>query len=169
MSPLKGLQLSGITNISMGVQGGAQIAGVLNVSAGTMRGFQLAAYNYAETQNGLQLGIFNVADKHPKGWQVGILNYTKDKGGKKIGLINVNPETSIDFMIFGGTSSKINAGIRFRNKSTYSIAGVGTHFMGLDSKFSSSHSVATLALPILRLSIRIPMILPSACLLSRPV
>ena len=138
MSPLKGLQLAGITNISMGVQGGAQLAAVLNVSGGMMRGFQFATYNYAESLNGLQLGVINVAESHPKGWQVGIFNFTKDKGGKKIGLVNVNPETSIDYLLFGGTSSKINAGIRFRNKSTYNLISLGTHYMGFDDDFSGS-------------------------------
>lgn len=28
--------------------------------------------------------------------------------------------------------------LRFRNRSTYNIIGIGTHYMGLDSKFSGS-------------------------------
>ena len=137
-SPMQGLQLSGVSNISMGVQSGLQLSTVLNVSSGTMSGMQLGTYNYAEQLNGLQLGIFNVATSHPKGWQVGIMNYTKDCGGHKIGLVNVNPTTTIDFMAYGGTSTKLNAALRFRNKSTYSILGMGTHFMGFDEKFSGA-------------------------------
>lgn len=82
--------------------------------------------------------MFNVATSHPKGWQVGIMNYTKDTGGRKIGLINVNPSTTVDFMVYGGTSTKINGAVRFRNKSTYSILGMGTHFMGFDDDFSGA-------------------------------
>ena len=137
-SPMRGVQLSGVTNISMGVEKGLQAAALLNVSSGLMRGTQVSAYNYAEELNGLQLGVFNVATSHPKGWQVGIMNYTKDGGGHKIGLINVSPETTIDVMAYGGTSTKMNGAIRFRNKSTYNILGLGTHFMGFDEDFSGA-------------------------------
>ena len=137
-TPMQGVQLSGVSNISMGVKSGLQLAGLLNVSASTMSGMQLGAYNYATGLNGLQLGVFNVAGFHPKGWQVGIMNYTKDTGGRKIGLINVNPATTVDFMAYGGTSTKLNAAVRFRNKSTYSILGLGTHFMGFEEDFSGA-------------------------------
>ena len=43
-------------------------------------------------------------------------------------------------MAFGGNTSKINAAMRFCNRSTYSIVGVGTHYMGLDKKFSGALS-----------------------------
>lgn len=135
-TPLRGMQLSGITNITMGVEKGLQLASLLNVSAGTMSGMQLGAYNYTNELNGLQLGAINVATSHPKGWQVGIINYTKDTSGRKIGLVNVNPSTTVDFMVYGGTSTKINGAVRFRNHSTYSIIGIGTHFMGFDDHFS---------------------------------
>ena len=135
-SPMRGLQISGITNITMGVEKGLQAAGLLNVSSGDMSGWQVGAYNYADKLDGLQLGIFNVAVSHPKGWQVGLLNYSKDTEGRKIGLVNVNPETTIDVMGFFGTSSKLNTAIRFRNRSTYNIVGLGTHYMGFDNDFS---------------------------------
>ena len=137
-SPMRGFQLSGITNISMGVENGVQLAGLLNISSGYMRGFQLGTYNYADQLNGAQFGVFNVAESHPKGWQIGIVNYSKDTEGHKIGLINVNPKTTIDVMAFGGTSSKINSAIRFRNHSTYNIIGLGTHYMGFDKDFSGA-------------------------------
>ena len=88
--------------------------------------------------NGLQFGVFNVAESHPKGWQVGLVNYTKDRDGRKIGLVNVNPKTIVDVMAYEGTSSKLNLGVRFRNRSTYSIIGVGTHYMGFDENFSGA-------------------------------
>ena len=137
-SPMRGFQLSGVTNISMGVENGIQAAGLLNVSSGYMRGLQLGAYNYADELNGAQIGVFNVAEAHPKGWQIGLVNYTKDNEGHKIGLVNVNPETTIDVMTFGGTSSKLNGAVRFRNESTYSILGLGTHYMGFDEDFSGA-------------------------------
>lgn len=135
---LRGIQVSGVTNISSGVEKGIQLAGIVNVSAGYMRGLQLAAYNYADSLNGTQIGLINVARTHPRGWQVGLLNYTRDTIAYKIGLVNINPNTRIDYMAFGGTTSKINGALRFRNRSTYNIIGIGSHYMGLDSKFSGA-------------------------------
>lgn len=137
-SRLQGIQLSGVTNISRGVDKGLQIAGAVNVSASYMRGLQLAPYNYADTLNGSQIGLVNVALNHPRGVQVGLVNYTRDTIAHKIGLVNINPKTRIDFMAFAGTTSKLNGALRFRNRSTYNIIGVGSHYMGLDSKFSGA-------------------------------
>lgn len=137
-SPMRGFQLSGITNISMGVENGIQAAALLNVSSGYMRGVQLGAYNYADELNGAQIGIFNVAEAHRKGWQIGLVNYTKDTEGHKIGFVNVSPKTTIDVMGFLGTSSKLNTAIRFRNRSTYNVIGLGTHYMGFDEDFSGA-------------------------------
>ena len=137
-TPMSGLQVSGITNISMGVKNGTQVAGLLNVSSGYMRGMQLSAYNYADQLNGAQVGLVNVAEQHRKGWQVGIINYTKDSEGHKIGLVNVSPTTTVDVMAYGGNSTKLNGAFRFRNQSTYSIIGLGTHFMGFDEDFSGA-------------------------------
>ena len=136
--PFKGVQLSGITNIATGVDHGLQLTGILNVSAGYMRGAQMAAYNYADSLNGTQIGLVNVARTHPRGWQVGVINYSRDTIAHKLGLVNVNPQTAIDYMLYGGTATKGNAAIRFRNRSTYSIMGAGTHYMGLDEKFSGA-------------------------------
>lgn len=135
---LHGVQMSGITNISSGVEKGIQMAGIVNVSAGYMRGLQLAAYNYSDSLNGTQIGLINVARTHPRGWQVGLVNYTRDTIAYKIGLVNINPRTRIDYMAFAGTTSKINGALRFRNRSTYNIIGIGSHYMGLDSKFSGA-------------------------------
>ena len=137
-SPMRGVQISGITNISMGVENGIQAAGLLNISSGYMRGLQVSGYNYADELNGAQIGIINVAEAHPKGWQIGLVNYTKDTEGHKIGLVNVNPSTTVDVMAYGGTSSKLNSAIRFRNRSTYNIIGLGTHYMGFDEDFSGA-------------------------------
>ena len=133
-----GLQLSGINNITHGMNKGLQLSPLLNVSSGKMNGWQMGAINYADSLNGAQIGVFNVARKRPKGWQVGIVNLSYDTIGHKIGLVNINPTTTIDYMFYGGSSTKTNIAARFRNKSTYNIIGVGTHFMGLDSKFSGA-------------------------------
>lgn len=137
-SPFRGVQLSGISNISMGVRRGMQLSAMLNVSSGYMRGLQTAAYNFADSLNGTQIGLINVALAHPKGWQVGLVNVTRDTVAHKLGLVNVNPKTTIDYMFFGGTATKCNAAVRFRNRSTYNIIGMGTHYMGLDEKFSGA-------------------------------
>lgn len=137
-TPMCGLQISGLTNIAMGVEKGMQLSMAANISSGYMRGVQLAAYNYTDTLNGSQIGVFNAALSHPKGVQIGIINYTRDTIANKIGLININPKTHIDLLTFAGSTSKLNMALRFRNRSTYGIFGVGTHYMGFDEDFSGS-------------------------------
>lgn len=133
-----GLQLSGVSNITSGMDRGLQLSGILNVSSGMMRGWQWGAVNYADSLDGVQIGAFNVARKRPRGWQVGLVNLSYDTIGHKIGLVNINPTTVIDLMMYGGSSTKTNLAVRYRNRSTYNVIGVGTHFMGLDSKFSGA-------------------------------
>ena len=134
----KGLQLTTISNISHGMERGLQASALLNVSSAMMRGWQLGAVNYTDSLDGAQVGLFNIARKHRKGWQVGLVNLTFDSIGHKIGLVNISPRTVVDVMLYGGSSTKGNVAVRFRNLSTYNIVGVGTHFMGLDSKFSGA-------------------------------
>lgn len=138
LSPYCGFQISGVTNISRGVKRGMQLSGLTNVSSSYMRGAQIGAYNYADTLNGSQLGLINVCVSHPRGVQIGLVNYSRDTIAHKIGLVNINPNTKVDFMLFGGTSNKFNAAFRFRNRSTYNIIGFGTHYMGLDDEFSGA-------------------------------
>jgi hypothetical protein len=137
-SRFNGLQLSSVSNITNGMNRGLQLSGILNVSSAMMRGWQWGAVNYADSLDGVQIGAFNVARKRPRGWQIGLINLSYDSIGHKIGLVNINPKTNIDFMLYGGSSTKANLAVRFRNRSTYNIIGVGTHFMGLDSKFSGA-------------------------------
>ena len=137
-APFRGAQLSFVTNISNGVKRGLQLSMASNISSSYMRGLQIGAYNYADTLNGSQVGLFNVCLSHPRGVQIGLLNYSRDTVTHKIGLVNLNPKTRIDILEFIGTSSKLNFGLRFRNRSTYSIVGVGTHYMGLDKRFSGA-------------------------------
>ena len=133
-----GLQLSSVNNITSGMDKGLQLSAILNVSSAMMCGWQMGGINYADSLDGVQIGLVNAARKHPRGWQVGLINVSFDSIGHKIGLVNVNPMTKVDLMMYGGSSTKGNIALRWRNKSTYSMIGVGTHFMGLDSKFSGA-------------------------------
>ena len=133
-----GLQLSSVSNITQGMNRGMQLSGLLNVSSDMMRGWQLGAVNYADSLNGTQIGVFNLARKRQNGWQIGLINMSYDSIGHKVGLVNISPKTRIDLMLYGGSATKVNIALRFRNRSTYNIIGVGTHFMGLDSKFSGA-------------------------------
>ena len=133
-----GLQMGGVSSITQGMDKGLQMASILNISSKRMNGWQMGTVNYADSLNGAQIGIFNVTRKHPQGWQVGLVNLSYDSIGHKIGLVNINPATHIDVMTYAGSSTKMNLAARFRNRSTYNVIGVGTHFMGLDSKFSGA-------------------------------
>lgn len=133
-----GLQIGGVSSITQGMDKGLQMSSILNISSKRMNGWQMGTVNYADSLNGAQIGILNVTRKHPQGWQVGLVNLSYDSIGHKIGLVNINPATHIDVMTYAGSSTKMNLAARFRNRSTYNVIGVGTHFMGLDSKFSGA-------------------------------
>lgn len=137
VSPFRGVQLAGVTNISMGMKRGIQLSS-LNICSSYMRGLQAGVYNYADTLNGSQIGLINVCVSHPRGVQLGLINYSRDTVGHKVGLVNINPNTRIDLLAFGGSSTKANVALRFRNRSTYNIIGVGTHYFGLDERFSGA-------------------------------
>lgn len=137
-TPMRGIQLSAVTNISMGVKRGVQISGAANVCSSYMRGLQMSAYNYADTLNGSQIGLLNVCVSHPRGMQVGLINYSRDTTARKIGLVNINPSTQTDLMVYGGSSVKLNMAMRFRNRSTYNIIGIGYNYMGFDDEFSGA-------------------------------
>lgn len=134
----RGWQVSSMSNVATGMDGGVQLSGLLNVSSAMQRGWQVGAVNYADSLDGAQVGVFNVARRRPRGWQVGLVNVSYDNVGRKVGLVNIGTATDIDVMAYGGTSTKTNLAVRYRNRSTYSVFGVGTHFMGLDSKFSGA-------------------------------
>lgn len=138
LNPLRGLQLSALTNISSGVDKGAQISGLVNVVSHTTKGLQLSTYNYTDTLSGLQLGIINVTQRNQKGWQVGLMNIGQDSTQRKIGLINIGPTTKINFLLYAGNASLFNSAMRFRNKNTYSIIGLGTPYLGFDKNFSGA-------------------------------
>lgn len=136
---MEGVQLSALNNIAIGGAKGVQLSGFTNQTFGTMSGLQLAFRNQTDTLRGVQLGLFNfIAHDYRSGVQIGFVNFSRDSITKRFGLINISPRTRIDIMAFGGTNSKINLALRFRNRSTYNIIGVGTHYMGLDNKFSGA-------------------------------
>ncbi|MGN1376225.1 MAG: DUF3943 domain-containing protein, partial [Prevotella sp.] len=138
LSPLNGAQISGVTNISRGIRKGLQLSLLSNISSNTMSGGQIGAYNYADTLSGAQVGLVNVSIKGHKGLQIGLINYSRDTLSHKIGLVSISPKTQTDILLYAGNSNKLNAAIRFRNRSTYSIFGFGTHYLGLDEDFSGS-------------------------------
>lgn len=138
VTPFRGVQLSGIANISMGMKRGMQVAGVANICSSSMRGVQIGMHNYADTLSGSQVGLINVCVSHPRGVQIGLVNYSRDTVANKIGLVNINPTTRMDILAYGGTMTKANVALRVRNRSTYNIIGVGTHYFGLDERFSGA-------------------------------
>ncbi len=135
---MRGLQLAGVSNIASGMNGGLQLSSLMNVAANKARGMQLGVYNFADTLSGLQLGLINVTGALPHGRQIGIVNLSRDTVARKLGLVSIDPRTQIDYLLAVGTSSKTNVGVRFRNNSTYSQFSIGTHYMGLDRKFSGA-------------------------------
>lgn len=65
---------------------GAQIAWLANYAKGDVRGFQWAAFNYAASLHGVQLGLVNYAGT--------------SNGGLQIGLVNIMTETKTWFSKF---------------------------------------------------------------------
>ncbi len=137
-APLNGFQFSGLSNVSMGVEKGLQLSSLFNVSGGDMHGVQTSLYNFTDTLSGVQVGLLNRSINQPKGVQVGLINISRDTIGHQIGLFNITPKTTVDYMLYVGNVNKTNFSVRLRNRHTYSILGIGTHYMGLDRKFSGA-------------------------------
>ena len=135
---MTGFQLSALNNIVIGEAKGLQMAGFTNQNIGILKGVQMAFRNETDTLRGVQIGVLNTTRDYQKGVQIGLVNYARDTISKRYGLVNVNPKTRIDVMGFAGTNSKANMALRFRNRSTYNIIGAGTHYMGLNEKFSGT-------------------------------
>ncbi len=131
-----GVQLSAITNIAVRNDRALQLSGLANVCTREMKGVQIAYGNYAGEVNGLQLGLFNMCGGDVRGIQIGLVNYSKDSTAHKLGLVSITPSTRIQMMAFGGNTSKTNLAVRFKNRRTYTIMGVGTHYLDLNDKFS---------------------------------
>lgn len=135
----KGLASSGLLTVVGENLTGVQLATIGNITAGDMTGFQVSVIgNVAGTTKGVQLSAANMA-VHAKGLQIGLVNYYKKSlDGFQLGLVNANPHTKVQMMIFGGNSTKLNIGARFKNKLFYTILGGGTHYLDFSDKFSAA-------------------------------
>lgn len=135
-----GVQLAGLANVTGEKFNGVIFSGLLNVVGETMNGIQFSGLaNMAGKQlNGMQAGLFNYATT-AHGLQIGLVNYYKDEmKGFQLGLVNANPDTKVQMMLFGGNSTKLNVGVRFKNKLFYTILGGGTHYLDFGDKFSAA-------------------------------
>lgn len=132
-----GLQLTSLLNIAGKENRGVQLAGLGNVSVEN-KGLQLGFTNYSAQNNGLQAGFGNIANKCEKGLQLGIVNVSQCNRTRQIGCVNVKPETRIQMLLSGGNASKLNLGVRFKNRYTYTILGTGAYHLGMDKDFSVS-------------------------------
>jgi hypothetical protein len=139
-SHFSGVQLSSAVNIASSSSNLLQLAGMVNVCAEPINGIQIGLGNYAGGVNGVQMGLLNLCGGDVCGAQLGIINHSKDTSAVKIGLVNINPKTRIQLLTYGGNTTKINVAVRFKNHHTYTILGIGTHYLGLDDKFSGSLS-----------------------------
>lgn len=135
-----GAQLSGLANITGETYKGLMASGLLNIVGNDMSGVQLAGLTnvVGGHMGGAQVGLFNYASK-ASGLQIGLVNFYKDEmKGFQLGLVNANPDTKVQMMLFGGNSTKINVGVRFKNKLFYTILGGGTHYLDFGDKFSAA-------------------------------
>lgn len=121
---LKGLQLSGLAGIAGEDVSGIQLSGLGNVAGGTFRGLQLAPVNLTGRGKGLQIGLVNY--------------YKEGFEGLQLGLVNANPHTRVQLMLFGGNRTKLNVGVRFKNRLFYTILGGGTHYLDFGDRFSAA-------------------------------
>ncbi len=133
---VRGLQLAPVTNIAVTSDCALQLAGIANVCQREMRGVQIAYGNYAGEVNGVQLGLLNLCGGRVRGAQIGLINHSKDTTAHKLGLVNITPQTRIQMMAFVGNTSKMNLAVRFKNRYTYTMLGIGTHYLDLNDKFS---------------------------------
>lgn len=131
-----GFQLSGALNIAIETEKAFQLSGIANVTNRHLHGVQLSLGNYAGGLYGTQIGLLNLCGGNVRGVQIGLINHSKDTTTIKIGLVNVNPRTRIQMLAYGGTRSKTNLAVRFLNHYTYTMLGIGTHYVGWNEKFS---------------------------------
>lgn len=137
---LCGMQAGGLGNIVAGDACGMQVAGIANITAGNAKGVQVGGLGNmtAGTVYGLQIGTANVATR-AKGLQIGLFNYYKESlDGFQLGLVNANPSTRVQLMLYGGNTSKLNVGARFKNRLFYTILGMGTHYFDFSDRFSAA-------------------------------
>lgn len=134
-----GLMLSGLLNVNGEDMRGVQAAGLLNIAGHDMTGLQLGGLlNVTERLNGMQVGTANIAIR-ARGVQLGILNYYHEElQGVQLGLINANRNTSVQTMVIGGSSTLAQVAARFKNRTNYTIVGIGTYNPDFGSKMTAS-------------------------------
>lgn len=125
-SSLRGVSVAGLFNVVGDNLTGLQLSGLCNISGKQLNGMQISLYNYAESVNGVQIGLVNYYKKELKGFQ--------------LGLINMNPSTQVQLMLSGGNTTKINAGVRFKNQLFYTIIGLGSPYFDFNDQFSAAVS-----------------------------
>lgn len=135
-----GIAVGGLMNISGKDLNGIQLSSLINVAGDNMRGMQLSLCNYSTKLHGVQIGLLNLNEgSKARGVQVGLVNHSKDSTSTiKIGLANITPNTRIQMLAFGGNTTKLNLAVRFMNRISYTMIGAGTHYMGINDKFSGS-------------------------------
>lgn len=136
----KGISSAGLINVTGENLVGVQSAGLISITADNMTGVQLSGLSNITggCASGLQLAPVNIAIR-AKGLQIGLFNYYKESlEGFQLGLVNANPNTRVQLMLFGGNATKLNIGVRFKNRLFYTILGGGTHYLDFGDKFSAA-------------------------------
>ena len=145
-----GVELAGLANINAAHHDGLQIAGLANIAGDTLRGIQATTVLNvaAKEMRGAQIGLLNVA-VHARGLQMGLVNYyAEGLDGFQLGLVNANPDTQIEFMATAGTSTLLNAGLRFRNRLYYTILSLGYDYHKIDRTNFAATYRAGLRVPL---------------------
>ncbi len=145
-----GVELAGLSNINAAHYDGLQLAGLMNVAGDTLRGIQATTIlnMAAKEMSGAQIGMLNFAIR-ARGLQIGLVNFYSEKlDGFQLGLINANPDTRVEFMATAGTSTLLNAGLRFRNRLYYTILSVGYGYHKIDKTNLAATYRAGLRVPL---------------------
>lgn len=123
---VKGLQLSGVSNICTESTNGLIISGVFNYSEKNSKGFQLSTANFSANEfNGLQLGVFNHAKKL-KGLQVGVVNILGDgKNGIPVGIVSIVKNGHFEFELTGSEVIYSTLSYKMGIKSFYTVYNAG--------------------------------------------
>ena len=138
----RGAQVAALGNVGIKVNG-FQLSALANLCMGSLKGLQLAPGNYAGEVKGMQVGLANFCGGRVKGLQLGLVNHSKDSTAHQVGLVNLRPNTRVQMLVYGGNQTKLNVGVRFKNRHTYSLIGLGTHYFDLNDSFSGGISYRT--------------------------
>lgn len=134
-----GAQLAAGVNLALGAVEGVQVAGVGSLSRGDLDGVQVSAgVNLAEHVNGIQISLLNIGGD-VSGGQIGIVNVARDVDGLQLGLVNVAREVDgvslglvpysergrTQAVVWYGTSTPFNLGVRFHTGALYVMPTFG--------------------------------------------